>query len=75
MKNIILQSCSTDDSKVFIFEEMLKGWLPKYFSSYSTSSEFKFKKYRKLGKIPELASHYEGILLIIFENDVHLNEI
>ena len=35
-----------------------------------TSSGFKFKKYRKLGKIPELASHYEGILLIMFENDV-----
>ena len=33
-------------------------------------SGFKFKKYRKLGKISELASHYEGILLIMFENQV-----
>ena len=34
------------------------------------SSGFKVKQYKQLGKTPELASHYDNILLIMFENDV-----
>ena len=42
----------------------------KQLVKHYTSAGFQFKKYRKLGNIPELASHYDGILLIMFENDV-----
>ena len=34
------------------------------------SSGFKIKRYRQLGHIPELDSHYDNILLVMFENEV-----
>ena len=42
--------------------------------AHYTSSGFKIKRYKQLGNIPELASHYDNILLVMFENEMSATE-